>query len=440
VFVPDRGRIKDVNVTVAGIAHTWVGDLQVDITGPDGTTVRLADHPGGPNNQGNNFSGTVFDDETGTNISQGSPPYTGNFKPQNDQLSRFDGKSRRGTWTLRVRDLFEGDTGTLTGWGVATQKALCNIDTTPPSTTIASAPGNPTSATSATFRFASNDIGATFECALDGALYEPCATTRTFTGLALGSHTVRARAIDGSDNEDASPATYTWLIEPEPTPAASFVVAPAEGRLADVLAGRYSVLAACASACRASAKLSVSAKTARRLGLGRRTTSLGDATSRRKSRGTAKVAVKLNRRARTALRGRALTKATLTATLTEGGSKLTVKRTVSVRQAAGLRRIASRGMKLWAACVRRCPLSATLTLSAAQARKLGLKPGNAKRYELGARRITATRSARTLSLVIRRSARKAISRARRVSALLEAVAGTAPDPVRVAKLSTTLRR
>jgi subtilisin-like proprotein convertase family protein len=442
VFVPDRGRIKDVNVTIAGIAHSWVGDLQIDITGPDGTTVRLADHPGGPNNQGDNLSGTVFDDEAGTNISQGSPPYTGNFKPQNDQLSRFDGRSRRGTWTLRVRDLFEGDTGTLTGWGVATQKALCNIDTTPPNTTIASAPSNPTSSRSATFTFGSNDAGATFECALGGAVYEPCAATRTFSGLALGSHTVRARAIDGSDNEDASPATYTWLIEnePTPTPAASFVLAPAEGRLADVLAGRYSVLAACASACRASAKVSVGAKTARRLGLGRRTTSLGNATSRRRSAGTAKVAVKLGRRARTALRGRALTKATLTVTLTEGQSKLTVKRTISVRRTAGLRRIASRGLKLWAACARRCPLSAELTLSAAQARRLGLKPGTAKRYELASRRTTATRSPKTLSLAIRRSARKALSRARRVSALLEAVAGTAPDPVRVAKLSTTLRR
>jgi subtilisin-like proprotein convertase family protein/subtilisin family serine protease len=440
VFVPERGRIKDLNVSVGGIAHSWVGDLQIDITGPDGTTVRLADHPGGPNNQGDNFSGTVFDDEAATNIAQGTPPYAGYFRAQNDQLSRFDGKSRRGTWTLRVRDLFEGDTGTLTGWGLASQKALCNIDTTPPDTTFASAPGNPTPATSATFRFGSNDGGATFECALDGAAYEPCAATRTFGGLALGSHTVRARAIDGSDNEDPSPASYTWRIEPVPPPAASFVVAPAEARLADVLDGRYSVLAACASACRASAKVSVGAKTARRLGLGRRAVTLGSKSSRRGSGGTAKVAVKLSRRARAALRGRALTKATLTVTLTEGGSKLTVKRTVSVRRAAGLQRIASRGMKLWAACVRRCPLGVELTLSAAQARKLGLKPGKAKRYELGSRRTAATRRAKMLSLTIRRSARRALSRARRVSALLEAVAGTAPDPVRVAKLSTTLRR
>jgi subtilisin-like proprotein convertase family protein len=442
VFVPDRGRIKDVNVTIAGITHTFVGDLAIEVTGPDGTTVQLADHPGGPNNGGDNFSGTVFDDEAGQNISQGTPPYAGNFKPQDDQLSRFDGTSRRGTWTLRVRDLFEGDVGTLQGWGVSTQKALCNIDTTPPDTAIASGPANPTSSTSAQFAFGSNDGGATFECRLDGAAFEPCPANMTFGGLALGTHTVSARAIDGSENEDPSPASYSWLIAPDapPTPAASFVLAPVEERLADALAGRYNVVAACATACRVSAKLGVSARTARRLDLSRKAFVVGSATKRRGSSGTAKVPVPLGRRARAALRGRALTRATLTVTLTEGGSKLTLKRTVSLRRSAGLKRIASRGLRLWAACARRCPLSAKLSLSAAQARRLGLKPGKAKRYQLASRRTTASRTPKVLVLAVRRSARKALGKARQVAALLEAVAGTAPEPLRTAKLSTTLRR
>jgi subtilisin-like proprotein convertase family protein len=448
LFVPDRGRIKDVNVNVSGINHGWVGDLVIDITGPDGTTVRLADHPGGPNNSGNNFAGTVFDDQAGTNISEGSAPYTGSFTPQSDQLSRFNGKSRRGTWTLRVRDLFEADVGTLQGWGVATQKALCDIDTTPPDTTITAAPTNPTTSTFAQLSFGSNDAGATFECRLDGAAYEPCAATTAFGGLTLGTHAVSARAIDGSDNEDPSPATYSWLIESEsgpepgglPPPAASFVLAPTEARLADALAGRYSVLAACASACRASASISLASRTARRLDLGRRAVTLGSAAKRRGSSGTAKVSVRLSRRARAALRGRKLTNATLKVTLTEASAKLTINRTIQLRREAGLRRIASRGLKLWAACARTCPLSAELTLSAAQARRLGLKPGKAKRYEVASGRTRVTRTPKTLALKVRRSARKALARARRVGALLEAVAGTAPNPLRTAKVSTTLHR
>jgi hypothetical protein len=167
---------------------------------------------------------------------------------------------------------------------------------------------------------------------------------------------------------------------------------------------------------------------------------VGSATKRRGSSGTAKLSVPLGRRARVALRGRALTNAMLTVTLTEGGSKLTLKRTVSLRRSAGLRRIANRGMRLWAACARPCPLSAKVTVSAAQARRLGLKPGKAKRYQLASRSTTATRTPKVLVLAVRRSARKALGKARSVAALLEAVAGAAPEPLRTAKLSTTLRR
>jgi hypothetical protein len=90
--------------------------------------------------------------------------------------------------------------------------------------------------------------------------------------------------------------------------------------------------------------------------------------------------------------------------------------------------------------VRRCPLKGEVTLTAKQARKLGLKPGRAKRYEVASGRTTATRTPKVLALTVRHAARKALTRARRVGALLEAVAGAAPNPLRTAKLSTTLRR
>jgi hypothetical protein len=224
------------------------------------------------------------------------------------------------------------------------------------------------------------------------------------------------------------------------TPAASFVLAPVEVRLADALAGHYDVLAACASACRVSATVSVPGRTARRLDLASKAVAIGDGARRRGSAGTAKVAVHLTRRARFALRGRKLTKATLKVTLAEGGSKLTLTRAVSLRRAAGLPRIAKHGLRLWAACARRCPLSGQLTLTAAQAKRLGLKPGRAKRYQVASGRTTATTTPKVLVLEVRRTARKALARARRVGALLEAVSGTAPNPLRTARLSTTLRR
>ena len=371
-------------------------------------------------------------------------PYTGNFKPQNDQLSRFDGKSRRGTWTLRVRDLFEGDVGTVRAWGVASQKALCDIDTTPPNTTIDAKPPNPSDSSTAQFSFGSNDGGAVFECRLDGAAYAPCGRTAAFGGLSIGSHTLSVRAVDGSDNQDATPATYTWQVTTPGgaggMPAASFVVAPVEERLADALAGRFKVLAACASRCRATAKLSVSARTARRLGLGRRAVVLGSAAKLRRSAGTATVVVRLSKRARAALRGRASTTVRLRVTVSEGRAKLAVERNVTLRRSGVLRRVAKRGLRLWVACARRCALRGELSLSAREARRLGIRHRGSRRYELATGRVTGTRAPKVLALTVRRSARTTVGRARRVGALLEAVAGAAPNPVRTAKLSKTLRR
>ena len=92
---------------IGNLTHTWVGDLKLELTSPTGTIVVLADRPGGTANSGDNFTGTVFDDEASVAIGTASTaaPYTGSFRPQADQLSRFDGESQQGTWTLKVSDL-----------------------------------------------------------------------------------------------------------------------------------------------------------------------------------------------------------------------------------------------------------------------------------------------------------------------------------------------
>lgn len=216
IQVANAGRIKDVNVRINSITHPWVGDLRIDVTGPDGTTITLADHPGGPDNGGNNFTDTVFNDDTGTNISAGTPPYTGNFRPQNDQLSRFDGKSQQGTWALRVRDLFEGLTGTLNSWGTEIRRAACDFDRTAPDTTIETKPPNPSESEAATFGFSSNEDGAGFECKLDAGPYVECGTPKSYSGLADGAHTFAVRAVDGTGNADTTPASHTWQVDTPP--------------------------------------------------------------------------------------------------------------------------------------------------------------------------------------------------------------------------------
>ncbi|MGH2823425.1 MAG: S8 family serine peptidase, partial [Thermoleophilaceae bacterium] len=61
INIPTSGRIKDLDVRIPDLDHDWVGDLRIDITSPDGTTVTLAAHPGGPDNRGKDLVNPVFD-------------------------------------------------------------------------------------------------------------------------------------------------------------------------------------------------------------------------------------------------------------------------------------------------------------------------------------------------------------------------------------------
>ncbi|HEV3378393.1 MAG TPA: S8 family serine peptidase [Thermoleophilaceae bacterium] len=742
--VPNPGLVKDVDVSISRITHGWVGDLSIQITGPDGTTVKLAEHPGGPDNDGNNFVETVFDDEAAANIASGTAPYTGSFRPQNDELSRFDGKQKQGTWTLRVRDLFEGDTGAIVGWGTSTSTATCARN---PQTTITAGPAADqfTEDTDATFEFEGTETPGDppFECSLDGATFTACQTppgSQTYTGLADGQHTFQVRAISALGHADPSPATRTWAVDtmdpavsvddfqatvtdptptvtgtagtlfgdlptvrveirdsggnvvhtltptaqgstwsatapqlpdgnytvhveqrdqaghvgtdsaafrlvgdfvaplvditspangsatadttptiagsagvavgddptvtvqivdgagatvyaasiprdpgsgafaveppqplalgaygvrvsqgdsagnrterevafsvvdaaapsvsitspgngsttsdstplisgvagtapgdlpgitvqirgaggglvqessttassgawsltarsladgqftvvarqsdasgnvgasapssftvdtPDPPPpeAPSFALAPAEERIAEALAGRLKAVAGCASECRIEARLTASARAARILGLGRRSTVLGRGSQRLPGAGTATATVRLTKRAKAALRRKKTASVALHVKLTQGGRTLTLSRTISLRRSAGLRSVASRGLRLWAVCSQRCPLSGTLTLSSRVARRIGLRPRGSARVQVAAGRATAEAGKPTrLTLKVKRGAKKALRKARRVRTLLEAVAGGASEPRRTVSRTITLRR
>jgi hypothetical protein len=87
-------------------------------------------------------------------------------------------------------------------------------DTTPPDTTITSGPANPTTSTSASFAFSSSETGSTFECKLDSGAYGACTSPKSYSGLSTGSHAFSVRATDAAGNTDASPATWTWTINP----------------------------------------------------------------------------------------------------------------------------------------------------------------------------------------------------------------------------------
>ena len=96
----ETGTVAAVKVRV-NITHTYQGDLEVALIGPDNTTVLL-----------HNLTGAGTD-----NIITEYPDLTAPAQ----SLAAFTGKAINGAWKLRVRDLAAVDTGTFVSWTLSFQ-------------------------------------------------------------------------------------------------------------------------------------------------------------------------------------------------------------------------------------------------------------------------------------------------------------------------------
>ena len=110
--IPQKIRITDVDV-ILNIEHSYVGDLQITLTHPDGTEMLLvaADNQ----DSGSDFTETIFDDAAVFDLTNKEAPYTGRFRPE-ELLSVFNGKFSDGDWELAVVDKSEEDEGVLRNW------------------------------------------------------------------------------------------------------------------------------------------------------------------------------------------------------------------------------------------------------------------------------------------------------------------------------------
>jgi hypothetical protein len=96
-----------------------------------------------------------------------------------------------------------------------------------PVPTVDSGPQNPTRETTATFTFSdtSSDPAVTFQCQLDNGDFTDCTTpTQPYTGLTIGSHTFRVKAILGPEEAVSDP--YSWVIDTTPPPATTITGTP----------------------------------------------------------------------------------------------------------------------------------------------------------------------------------------------------------------------
>jgi Tol biopolymer transport system component len=85
------------------------------------------------------------------------------------------------------------------------------VDTIAPNVTIDSGPSDAVNTASASFGF-SSESGATFQCKLDGGVFDPCSSPKSYTGLANGSHTFEVKVTDAAGNTGAV-ASRTWTID-----------------------------------------------------------------------------------------------------------------------------------------------------------------------------------------------------------------------------------
>jgi Bacterial Ig domain len=113
------------------------------------------------------------------------------------------------TFSVRAADSFGNTDATpaTSTWTV--------LDTTPPDTTITSAPTGTTTSHSASFSFTATET-ATFECSVDGSSWAACSSPQSYSSLADGSHTFQVRATDAAANVDPTPASATWTIVSTP--------------------------------------------------------------------------------------------------------------------------------------------------------------------------------------------------------------------------------
>jgi uncharacterized repeat protein (TIGR01451 family) len=228
--ITDDYEIADLNFRVDNIQHTYTGDLTAMLKAPNGYGTDLIFARGiffgAAFADGDNFINTVIDDQSTNDLNQAPPtsaPFTGDWLPAFNspiwnlfgdpnfapdpvgQLSRVNGLSTRGTWTIRVSDEFDLDTGTINAWSlIVTPKAFTCAAFTP----VANVTGTKT----ASGTFAQNgNITYTVTLTNNGSATQADNAGHEFTDVLPPQLTlVSATASSGTAVATTGTNTVTW--------------------------------------------------------------------------------------------------------------------------------------------------------------------------------------------------------------------------------------
>jgi glycosidase len=86
------------------------------------------------------------------------------------------------------------------------------VDTQAPTVSFSDNPPALSNSKNASFSFAANESGSTFQCSLDTSAFAACSSPASFSGLADGSHTFSVKATDAAGNTGPT-LSYSWKID-----------------------------------------------------------------------------------------------------------------------------------------------------------------------------------------------------------------------------------
>lgn len=197
-------RASNANGTGSPAGFKWT----VDLTRP---TASIGSHPANPS-PGTTVSFKYSSNESSSTFECRLSPTEASFTSCPKTGKAYSGLAD-GEYTFEVRAIDPAGnvqtTPTAFPWTVDNSLK----DETPPETTILSKPADPSTGSTASFTYESNEPGSSFECMLDSAGFVACpAEGITYTGLGNGPHSFQVRAIDPSSNADLSPAGYSFEV------------------------------------------------------------------------------------------------------------------------------------------------------------------------------------------------------------------------------------
>jgi subtilisin-like proprotein convertase family protein len=116
ILINQPGYIVKTMVNLS-LTHSNDGDLLIQLNKSGVSNISLSQRNGA---NGQNYINTTFDDSASVSIAQGTPPFTGSFRPLSP-LGGLNNQPVMGKYVLRIMDAAAGNTGMLTNWCVLFQ-------------------------------------------------------------------------------------------------------------------------------------------------------------------------------------------------------------------------------------------------------------------------------------------------------------------------------